>query len=144
VRSLDEPVVGYVKTHLRRRLPAELHARVPELGVGQRTPLFLARQSYSAYVRVAARGRHSSPWAGVVRIEVPESQGLAAARDRADEVTCALPRFAGVAHKDPRAPQNLLPIFALERQLRHRLGPADRAARAIRLAVAGALSPSTS
>ena len=95
-------------------------------------------------MRVAARGRHSSPWAGIVRIEVPESQGLAAARDRADEVTCALPRFAGVAHKDPRAPQNLQPIGALERQLRHRLGPADRAARAIRLAVAGALSPTTS
>ncbi len=79
IRSLDEPVVGYVKTHLRRRLPAELHARVPELGVGQRTPLFLARQSYSAYVRVAARGRHSSPWAGIVRIEVP---GVAGARRR--------------------------------------------------------------
>jgi hypothetical protein len=137
VRSLDEPVVGYVKTHLRRRLPAPLHARVPDLGVGQRTPLFLARQSYSAYVRVAARGRFASPWSGIVRIEVPESQGLGAARERADEVTCSLPRFAGVAHKDPRAPQNLLPIAALERQLRHRLAPADRAARAIRLAVAG-------
>jgi hypothetical protein len=136
VRSLDEPVVGYVKTHLRRRLSPELHARVPELGVGQRTPLFLARQSYSSYVRVAAGGPHASPWSGIVRIEVPESQGLVAARDRADEVACALPRFAGVAHKDPRAPQNLLPIFALERQLRHRLGPVDRAARAIRLAVA--------
>jgi hypothetical protein len=136
IRSLDEPVVGYVKTHLRRRLPVELHARVPELGVGQRTPLFLARQSYSAYTRVAVPDPNASPWSGIVRLEVPESQGLEAARQRADEVTAALPRFAGVPHKDPRAPQNLLPIGALERQLRHRLGPLDRAARAVRLAVA--------
>ena len=69
-----------------------------------------------------------------MRIEVPESQGLAAAQERADEVAATLPRFAGVAHKDPRAPQNLLPIGALERRLRHQLGPADRAARAVRLA----------
>jgi hypothetical protein len=144
VRSLDEPVVGYVKSHLRRRLAPELHARVPDLAVGQRTSLFGARQSYSAYVRVAAAARHAGPWSGVVRIEVPESQGLDAARRRADEVAFALPRFAGVAHKDPRAPQNLLPIGALERRLRHRLGPADRAARAIRLAVAArAALPST-
>jgi hypothetical protein len=136
VRSLDEPVVGYVKTHLRRRLPIELHVRVPGLATGERTPLFLARQSYSAYVRIAASPAFASPWAGIVRIEIPESQGLAAAVERADEVAYSLPRFAGVSHKDPRAPQNLLPVGALERHLRHRLGPADRAARAVRLAVA--------
>lgn len=141
VRSLDQPVVGYVKTHLRRRLAPELHARVPSVGVGQRTPLFLARQSYSAYLRIAAAGPFASPWSGVVRVEVPESQGLTAAQDRADAVTCALPRYAGVPHKDPRAPQNLLPIGALERQLRHRLGPADRAARAVRLAVTAHATP---
>ena len=111
-------------------------SRVPELGSAQRTPLFLARESYSAYVRIAPPVPFGSPWGGIVRIEVPESQGLARAQRRADQVAVTLPRFAGVAHKDPRAPQNLLPIGALERQLRHRLGPADRAARAIRLSVA--------
>jgi hypothetical protein len=136
VRSLDEPVIGYVKTHLRRRLALELHARVPTLGVGQRTPLFLARQSYSTYLRVADPVAFVSPWSGVVRLEIPESQGVAEAAERADEVSFALPRFAGVPHKDPRAPQNLLPTGALEQQLRHRLGPGDRAARAIRLAIA--------
>ena len=84
VRTLDEPVVGYVKTHLQRRLALELHARVPELGAGQRTPLFLARQSYSAYARIAQPAPHASPWAGIVRIEVPESQGLTQAVERAD------------------------------------------------------------
>ncbi len=135
VRTLDEPVVGYVKTHLQRRLALELHARVPELEAGQRTPLFLARQSYSAYARIAQPARHASPWAGIVRIEVPESQGLGQAVERADQVTATLPRFAGVAYKDPRAPQNLLPIGALEAQLRRRLGPSDRATRAVRLSV---------
>jgi hypothetical protein len=137
-RALDQPIVGYVKTHLRRRLPPELHAQVPGLAVGQRTPLFLARQCYSAYVRVARGAALAPPWSGIVRIEVPESQGLEAAAARADAVAGSLARFAGVAHKDPRAPQNLLPVGALERQLRHRLGPADRAARAVRLAVAKA------
>jgi hypothetical protein len=136
VRTLDQPVLGYIKTHLRRRLPLELHARVPELAAGQRTPLFLTRQAYSAYVRIARPGPHASPWAGIVRIEVPESRGLVRAQERADQVTVTLPRFAGVAYKDPRAPQNLLPIGALEAQLRHRLGPADRASRAVRLSVA--------
>jgi hypothetical protein len=141
-RALDQPIVGYVKTHMRRRLPAQLHALVPELATGQRTPLFPARQSYSAYVRIANPPRFATPWSGIVRIEIPESQGVAAAGQLADQVTCSLPRFAGIPHKDPRAPQNLLPVSALERQLRHRLGPADRAARSIRLAVAAAATPS--
>jgi hypothetical protein len=136
VRTLVPPVLGYIKTHLQRRLAPELHARVPELAQAQRTPLFLTRQSYSAYVRIATPGPHASPWAGIVRIEVPESRGLVKAQERADQVTVTLPRFAGVPYKDPRAPQNLLPIGALEQHLRHRLGPADRASRAVRLSVA--------
>jgi hypothetical protein len=33
-----------------------------------------------------------------------------------------LPRFASSAYKDPRAPQNLVPIAGLERRLRGLLG----------------------
>jgi hypothetical protein len=39
IRTLDQPVVGYVKTHLRRRLRLDLHARAPDLAAGQRIPL---------------------------------------------------------------------------------------------------------
>jgi hypothetical protein len=46
-----------------------------------------------------------------------------------------------VRHRDPRAPQNLQPVGALERQLRHLLGPADYAARAVRDAVAQLRAP---
>lgn len=137
VRSRDLPVVGYVKTHMRALLSLDLHARVPELGYGQRTPLFTAGSDrYSAYVRICRPGVHSSPWSGIVRVEMPQSHGLAVARAIADAVAALLPRYAGVSYKDPRAPQNLQPIGALERELTHRLGPARLAKRAVRLAVA--------
>ncbi len=137
VRSRDLPVIGLVKTHHRMLLPPELHARVPELGPGQRTSLFRRREDiYSAYLRLAPRSSSSGPWSGIVRIEIPASPGLAAARKAADLAAASLPRFAGVRHLDPRAPQNLQPIGALERQLRHLLGDAGLAERAVRSAVA--------
>jgi hypothetical protein len=40
----------------------------------------------------------------------------------ADLATTTLPRFASSPYKDPRAPQNLTPIAALERRLRGMLG----------------------
>lgn len=139
VRSRDLPLIGYVKAHYRALLPAEQHARVPELGPGQRSPLFtLERGVYSCYLRIAEPNRHSSPWYGIVRIEVPQSFGVEQARESADEAARVLPRFAGIAHRDPRAPQNLQPIGQLERLLRHRLGDARLAARAVRQAVAAA------
>lgn len=139
VSSMDVEIAGFVKTHLRARLSAALHARVPDLPVAHRTPLFLVshgrtRRCYSAYVRIAAPGPMSSPWAGIIRIELPENRGLTAAATRADEISLTLPRFAGIPHKDPRAPQNLIPIGALERRLRHLLGDRRLASRALRIA----------
>lgn len=137
VRSRDLPVVGVIKTHHRRLLPVAHHVRVGALAPGQRTSLFrMAAERYSAYVRLAGRGLTSSPWAGIVRIEVPASTGLAEAAHVASRAAGMLPRFAGVPHVDPRAPQNLQPTGALERHLRHLLGDAGLASRAIRAAVA--------
>jgi hypothetical protein len=42
---------------------------------------------------------------------------------------------ASEPHIDPRAPQNLVPIGALERQLRHRMGDPGLVYRALRSAV---------
>ncbi len=137
VRSRDLPVVGYVKTHHRALLDPEHHRLIPTLGPGQRSSLFrLGQDRYSAYLRLAPVAATSSPWSGIVRIEVPQSAGLAAAISTADRIAGSIPRFAGVAHRDPRAPQNLQPIGALERYLRHRLGSAALATRAVREAVA--------
>jgi hypothetical protein len=49
----------------------------------------------------------------------------------ADLTATVLPRFASKPHKDPRAPQNLVPIGGLERQLRRRLGDARLIQRAL-------------
>jgi hypothetical protein len=137
VRSRDLPVVGFVKTHHQPLLVPEFHVRVPELAAGQRTSVFAKRADiYSAYVRLAPRARTAGPWSGIVRIEVPSSAGLKQAAATADLVAAMLPRFAGVAHADPRAPQNLQPVAALERHLRHLLGDAGLATRAVRDAVA--------
>ena len=137
VRSRDVPVVGVIKTHHQRLLPVPHHERVGLLEAGQRTSLFrMGTHRFSAYVRLAPRTRTSSPWAGIVRVELPATTGLAEASRVACLVAGMLPRFAGVAHVDPRAPQNLQPTGALERHLRHLLGDAGLASRALRTAVA--------
>jgi hypothetical protein len=137
VRSRDLPIVGFVKTHHRALLDPDRHRLIPNLGQAQRTSLFaLGKDRYSAYLRLVARKGRASPWSGIVRIEIPQSAGLAAAAAVADRVAGTVPRFAGVAHRDPRAPQNLQPVGALERHLRHLIGSAALATRAVREAVA--------
>jgi len=99
-------------------------ARIP---AGWRSPLFaLANPQrfsrYSWFLRLAAPRRGDADMAGLVRLEVADAVGLEAARGLADATSALLPRFAPSRGRDPRAPQNLLPIGALESQLRRRLG----------------------
>lgn len=132
-------VVGYVKTHHTTYLPPELHGVVAGLGEGERTPLFRVgsggRSRLSWYLRLPAGtgpgsgvgpagavGGRAHPWAGVVRCEVAGDRTLTWAVEIAATTTSTLPRYASTPHKDARAPQNLHPIAALERHLRHRLG----------------------
>ncbi len=136
VRSRDQPVIGYVKTHSRALLDPEHHRELPRLRPGERTSLFaLGRDRYSCYLRLVPSGGISGPWAGIVRLEVPQSAGLPAAIRVVEEAAALLPRYAGVAHRDPRAPQNLQPVGALETRLRHLLGDPGLAYRAVREAV---------
>lgn len=135
VRSRDLPVVGYVKTHHRAMLAADDHGRVPGLRAGQRTSLFAKRADiHACYLRLADPPPWGGPWAGIVRLELPASVGLAAAAATADRAALLLPRYAGVAHRDSRAPVNLQPVATLEARLRHQLGDARLAVRAIRAA----------
>lgn len=136
VRSRDLPVIGYVKTHSRRRLPEDLHARVPLLGPGQRTSLFFPRPDiYSCYMRLTESSAIAGPWSGIVRLEFPASTGLSDVRTQASQATAVLPRYCGLMHVDPRAPQNLQPIGSLEHHLRHLLGDGGLAERAVRDAI---------
>jgi hypothetical protein len=136
VRTQGRRVVGYVKTHHRIPLDPGGRGVVAALAVGQRTSLFLPRADvYSTYLRLPST-RLTGAWGATVRLEIPAHVGLRTAADLADLAGALLPRYAGVAHVDPRAPQNLQPVAALERHLRHGLGDIGLAVRATREAVA--------
>lgn len=124
VRARGRPVCGYVKTHTKALLAADLHREIPGLRPGERSVIFtLYKDRFTAYTRIEARDLpNASPWRGIVRLEVPMSPGLEAARAVIDELTLRLGSFGSAAHKDSRAPVNLRPIAALEKRLRHRLG----------------------
>lgn len=127
-------VVGFVKRLLRNYLEPEAHALLPRLGVGERTPLFLIEgrePRYSWYQRIAFGRAIESALTGVVRLETPAVRGLETARRLADLAAREIPRFASDATRDPRAPQNLLPIGGLEARLKHLLGDPAVVRRAI-------------
>jgi hypothetical protein len=73
------------------------------------------------------------PWSGVVRLEC-SADLLLAEVTRLGDLTAACCPLASAPHKDPRAPQNLVPIGGLERELRHRLGDQHVLYRALRAA----------
>jgi hypothetical protein len=132
VLGRDARVTGYVKTHHRRFLAAEAHALVPSLALGERTSIFSVGERFSCYARIAAPTLHSPPWSGIIRLDLAGEAGLTEAKRLADALCLRLPRFAGVLHCDPRAPQNLQPIGALETHLRHLMGDVALATRAVR------------
>ena len=127
--------IGYVKTHHAAYGPPLVRDIVTRLGCGERTPLLLLDgpvARYSWYLRLPCSVAHG--WDGIVRLEAAADTAVAAAVVLADRVACTLARFASVPHKDPRAPQNLVPIGGLERDLRHRLGDPQLLLRSLRLA----------
>ncbi|MBW3658118.1 MAG: hypothetical protein KY457_05730 [Actinobacteria bacterium] len=129
--------IGYVKTHHVTYLPPLLADVVPQLGPGQRTPLFLTQTQFSRYawyLRLPHGAGH--PWAGVVRGEASGDVPLDEAVRLADLSAATLPRFASQPHKDGRAPQNLYPIAGLERHLKRMLGDPSFLYRQLRAAVA--------
>jgi hypothetical protein len=125
--------LGYIKSHRATYLPPELNAMVGTLAPGQRTPVFLMGTSWdrhSWYLRLP--GPAVSPWAGVVRVECPADLPVTEVTRLAGLSQRVLGRFASVAYKDSRAPQNLYPIAGLERELRRRLGDPQLLYRALR------------
>jgi hypothetical protein len=127
------PAVGYVKSHRVLYLSHERNRTVAALGPGQRSPLFTISgyTRYSWYVRLAkAPGGHS--WSGIARCEASNRLPLSEVVILADRTAALLPILASEPHLDPRAPQNLVPIGALERTLRHRMGDLRLVERALR------------
>jgi hypothetical protein len=127
--------VGYVKTHQKSYLQAQQAAVVADLAPGQRSPVFGMGTSWerkSWYLRLPGSSR--APWSAIVRLECSADLPTPDATALADITARVLPRLASVPHKDPRAPQNLVPIGGLERQLRHRLGDQALLYRSLRAA----------
>lgn len=130
-------IAGYVKSHHVRLLPEEHARKLPDLPARYRTSLFRTdSHRYACYLRLAEHGNNYAPMSGIVRLEFSGKLPIDEVRVMADEFSAILPRYAGVAHLDPRAPQNLQPVGALERHLRHLLGDRGLAERAVRDAVA--------
>ena len=129
--------IGYVKTQQKHYLPMAQEAIVPRLRPGQRTPVFhlgTVWGGWSWYMRLP--GSSGAPWSGVVRVECSPDLSPDQAIELADLSGVTLPRFASSAYKDPRAPQNLIPIAGLERRLRSMLGDARVLHRALAMAAA--------
>lgn len=129
--------IGYVKTQQKQYLPGALTPVVTSLRPGQRTPVFelgTVWGGWSWYLRLP--GGSGAPWAGIVRVECSPTLSAEEAVELAQLSAATLPRFASSAYKDPRAPQNLVPIAGLERRLRGLLGDARVLHRALMLATA--------
>jgi hypothetical protein len=134
-RTHLDRTVGYIKTHHATYLPAEQASVVAALRPGQRTPAFTMGTSWrrnSWYLQLP--GTPGVPWSGIVRLECSAELPPASVSQLADLTARLLPPLASTPHKDPRAPQNLVPIGGLERELRHRLGDQQLLYRALRAA----------
>lgn len=136
-----EQVVGYVKTTSAERLGPEQLALVARLTAGGRTPVYLVgeghRRHYEWVVRLADRAAWHHSMAGCVRLQVRAAAGAAElpefVRRVADWSCAALPGFATHSIQDRRSPQQLVPVMALERELKRRMGdPALLARRIVR------------
>lgn len=128
LRSPGAAVVGYVKRVENWYVDADAVALLSSLRVGERTSLFrlsagqLRRDRYSWYLRVADLGGLFHPLASLVRLEASGALPVAEAVRLADRTALAIPRLASSPVRDPRAPQNLTPVGALEATLTRRLG----------------------
>jgi uncharacterized protein len=121
-----EPIVGVVKRMVKAYLDEPEADLLGHLEPGQRTPLFAFGSGqpdrFAFHLRLIPQEPSWHELAGLVRCEVPMGIGRDAAIAIADRVACHLPTFAGRPGVDPRAPQNLTPVGALEARLKHRLG----------------------
>lgn len=142
--SYEHPVqgnlLGYIKRVFQLYLPTRLIGMVAALPVGARTPLFviskMKRARFSWFQRIGKTRAGDSELSGIVRMEVSSHVGVDAAARLANAAATQLPRFVPPRGRDPRAPQNLLPIGALESHLRRCLGDARLVRRWIQTVIA--------
>lgn len=118
-------IVGYMKTLQRKYLPPDEAWLLWELNPGERTPIFAVGrgsfQYWSWYLRSGCEGQGSLH--GIVRLEIFRSKAtLERARQIANWSCHFVPKYASEPLRDPRAPQNLMPVNALENWLGRQMG----------------------
>jgi uncharacterized protein len=138
------PIIGVVKTIHRLYLPPEQMEVALRLKTAERTPVFAIREGrktrYSWYLRIAEGRPTHHAFSGVIRLEAGAAGGIDLALSLASLSAAFLPRFASSANRDPRAPQNLTPVGALEQHLRNQMGDATLIQRAIERRVSEGLT----
>ena len=133
--------IGYVKTMGKAYLKGDNAKVLRSLKVGERTPIFRISNSngsnLSWYLRSGSQdlnykklGYHDLH--GIIRIDLDGGLDLIRAKVIADQSTYLIPQYASHPTRDPRAPQNLTPVGALEKELGRRMGSRELIARRLR------------
>lgn len=128
-----EQLLGYTKTQAAVYLPPEEHALLYQLQPFERTPIFTLPGTplrrpldvFSWYVRLPLNP--SLPFfggAGLLRVETASLEP-AEAKHLADLSVSLFGQMASSPARDPRAPQNLIPIGGLELWLGRHLGSSE-------------------
>lgn len=128
--AIESNAVGLIKTPHRFPVTKPEHIEVLiALKTGERSPVFVRRRSdrsyYSWFVCLRRPGPLDLALSGLAMMEMDDSVPLDEALRTADLTAAVLPPYASTPARDDRAPQNLLPVGQLERELRHRLGDAE-------------------
>jgi hypothetical protein len=142
-RTYQKPhrTIGYVKTMGKAYLKGENAQILRSLKVGERTPIFRISNSngsnLSWYLRSGSPdlnykrlGYHDLH--GIVRIDLDGGIDRDRAKAIADQSTYLIPQYASHPTRDPRAPQNLTPVGALEKELGRRMGSRELISRRLR------------
>lgn len=141
VYQTPKVTIGYVKTMGKSYLSGAQDQVLRSLQIGERTPLFRISHkqgsNLSWYLRSGSvdigykqMGYHDLH--GIVRIDLDGSIDLDRAQAIADQSTYLIPQYASHPIRDPRAPQNLTPVGALEKELGRRMGSRELISRRIR------------
>lgn len=139
-------VVGYVKTMQTQYLGADRIGLLSTLKPGERTPIMHLKSEtgkttrFTWYVRLCEATFYQHPMSGVMRLEMyaPEEPDFLPpiVRAVANLSGTLLCRLGSTAHKDPRAPQNLIPTAALEQAMGRAMGSPELVTRRIRAHIA--------
>lgn len=143
-RAPGARVMGYAKTMWQRYLPKDQESILSELRPATRTPLFFIPKSarrkldlFSWYLRLPLEPSlpfHSA--ASLLRAEVVAGD-IESARKLADLSVDIFATMASSPVRDPRAPQNLVPVGGLEALIGRHMGQKELVRRKIVQALSG-------